>query len=104
MLSSLLRPKRSRRRVEDESIFSTPEGTQTAKRAHATADWTEDELADDLSDDQDEGDDNEGDQDEEDEEDADDQDEEDGHSSPLLPIFSAAHLGLYRSRYMRKIC
>ncbi len=90
--------------MEEESIFSAPERNQTAKRAHATADWTEDDLADELSDDEDEDDDNEDEQDEEEEEDRGDQDEEDGHSSPLLPIFSAAHLGLYRSRYIWKIC
>jgi hypothetical protein len=89
MLSTLLRPKRSRRRVEGDSIFSTPQG----KRVHAKADWTEDDSADEASEDDENENNEEGDAGEDDEEQDEDADEEDGETSPLLPIFSAAHLG-----------
>jgi hypothetical protein len=49
MLSTLLQTKRSRRRIEETPIFSTPQ----SKRAHAKADWTEDDSGDDLTDDDD---------------------------------------------------
>lgn len=103
MLSSLLRPKKSRRRSVEDAFRSTPEPSQKTKRLHATADWTEDELADEISEDEEEeegdGDEREDDEEEEDEE----EDDEDEETSPLLPIFSAAHLGLF-SRSLVEIC
>ncbi|KUJ06417.1 uncharacterized protein LY89DRAFT_633029 [Mollisia scopiformis] len=76
MLSSLLRPKKNRRHVEETSVFTTP----YEQRRHATADFTEDDGEDEESD-------------EEEEDGEEDLDEEDGaEDSPLLPIFSAAHL------------
>jgi hypothetical protein len=84
MLSSLLRPKKARRRVVEHSPFSSP----YAERRHATADFTEDDGEDENTEDE---------EDEQDEEEGDDEDvieEEDGEEdTPLLPIFSAAHLG-----------
>jgi len=81
MLSSLLRPKRNRRRVEEHSPYSSP----YAERRHATADFTEDDGEDELTEEEEQsgGDDGEA------------VEEEDGEESdtPLLPIFSAAHLG-----------
>ncbi|KAF8850078.1 hypothetical protein BDZ45DRAFT_633423 [Acephala macrosclerotiorum] len=77
MLSSLLRPKKHRQHVEEGSVFSTP----YEQRRHATADFTEDDGEDEESDEDDE---------EEGEEDVDEEDG--GEDSPLLPIFSAAHL------------
>ncbi|KAN0096865.1 hypothetical protein V8E51_015670 [Hyaloscypha variabilis] len=83
MLSSLLRPKKARRRVVEHSPFSSP----YAERRHATADFTEDDGEDENTEDE---------EDEQDEEEGDDEDvieEEDGEEdTPLLPIFSAAHL------------
>lgn len=113
MLSSLLRPKRAARpRVEEHSPFSSvfPDDRDSSPLArrerqirHATADWTETEGEDDLSeeenDEDDVGDDEADEQDEEEEEDEDEDGEED---TPLLPIFSAAHLGIpyfYPIRY-----
>ncbi|KAE8447217.1 hypothetical protein EG329_011048 [Mollisiaceae sp. DMI_Dod_QoI] len=76
MLSSLLRPRKNRQHVEESSVFSTP----YEQRRHATADFTEDDGEDEESD-------------EEEEEGEEDVDEEDGEEdTPLLPIFSAAHL------------
>lgn len=78
MLSSLLRPKKNRQHVEEASVFTTP----YEQRRHATADFTEDDGEDEES---------------EEEEDEEDIDEEDGgNDSPLLPIFSAAHLGMFQ--------
>lgn len=58
---------------------------------HATADWTETEDNDENTEDEEEGD---GDEDEEDEEENEEDGDEDGdEDTPLLPIFSAAHLG-----------
>lgn len=86
MLSSLLRPKRARRRVEETPIFSSPYA------GHAAADFTEDDEEDEHTDDDEEND--EGDEGEEDMTEG--EEGEDGDSnSPLLPIFSAAHLGLH---------
>lgn len=94
MLSTLLRPKRSRQRVQGNSIFSTP----PSKRVHAKADWTEDDSGDDMTeDDEEEGEEDHGEEgvgEDDDNEDGDENDEEDGETSPLLPIFSAAHLGI----------
>lgn len=85
MLSSLLRPKKARRRVEESPLFSSPYA------GHAAADFTEDDEEDEHTEeeDNDEGDEEEGEGDMSEGEEG-----EDGDShSPLLPIFSAAHLG-----------
>ena len=100
MLSSLLRPKKGRGRVEQHSPFSSQYNDQSSpiverrKRLdarHASADFTETDLDDENIDEEDE----EEDAEQEEEEDADEgEDNEDGHEdTPLLPIFSAAHLG-----------
>jgi hypothetical protein len=85
MLSSLLRPKKARRRVEEHAQFSSP----YAERRHATADFTEDDGEDENTEDED-------DQEEGEEGDGEEViEEEDGdEDTPLLPIFSAAHLGI----------
>ena len=96
MISSLLRPKRSRVH-RDRSPFSSPftaaqispEGARRSfpnERRRAAADYnSENEDEDDAIEEEDEegGDGNEG------------EDDEDGlgEATPLLPIFSAAHLG-----------
>ncbi|CAG8974895.1 hypothetical protein HYALB_00006678 [Hymenoscyphus albidus] len=103
MLSSLLRPKKSRQRVTEHAPFSSsyPEpslSSPTVARRdrqvrHATADWTETEPEDDeLT--GDDGHDHDGeDEDQDEDDDEDDDDDEDGEEdTPLLPIFSAAHL------------
>jgi len=111
MLSSLLRPKRGRRRVEHSpfsSQFNDPSSPIAARNQrlgtrHATADFTETDVDDDITETEDDGnpEDEEGEEDEEDEDEEDSQDEEDEdgeEESPLLPIFSAAHLGSFYSR------
>jgi hypothetical protein len=100
MLSSLLRPKKTRRR-EEHSPFSSRYDNQSSPIAqrqqrlgvrHATADFTETELDDENTEEEDD-DEDVGEQ-ERDEEDDDGEEDEDGHDdTPLLPIFSAAHLG-----------
>jgi hypothetical protein len=86
MLSSLLRPKRARPRVEEHSPYSSP----YAGRRHATADFTEDDGEDEITEDEDDEEEAGG----ENGDDGEDIDEEDGEEdTPLLPIFSAAHLG-----------
>lgn len=101
MFSSLLRPKKGRRRVEQHSPFSSRydersspivERIQRRNVRHATADFTETEVDDENTehglDDEDEA------QPEDDEHEDDAEDDEDGQDdTPLLPIFSAAHLG-----------
>src|SRR5579859_5093029 len=99
MLASLLRPRKTRPRVEEHSPFSSPYVDQSspvvARRErlaakHASADFTATDDEDEIT---------------EDEEDLEDEEEgvageenEDGEEDmPLLPIFSAAHLGLSRS-------
>lgn len=102
MLSSLLRPKKGRKRVEQHSPFSSQYADQSSpilarnqrrETRHATADFTETELDDENTEDEDE----EEEEDMElgqDEEDIEGDDDEDGDEDiPLLPIFSAAHLG-----------
>jgi hypothetical protein len=90
MLSSLLRPKKARPRVEEHSPYSSP----YAERQHATADFSEDDGEDEITEDED-GEEEAG---EENGDDGEDVDEEDGEEdTPLLPIFSAAHLGRCRS-------
>jgi hypothetical protein len=84
MLSSLLRPKKARRRVEEQSPFAA----QYSERRHATADFTEDDGEDEnTEDDDDQGEEEGGDEEAIEEEDGDE-------DTPLLPIFSAAHLGM----------
>lgn len=112
MLSSLLRPRKARQRVQEHSPFSSPfpepdlSSPLIARRdrqvRHATADWTETEADDDDSDDDEDGhpgrliDDDVVEADEE-EDDGHEGNEDGDDESPLLPIFSAAHLGiLYR--------
>ena len=103
MLSSLLRPKRSRRRVE-HSPFSSHYADQTnpsadryhrPKARHATADFTETELDDEDTEEaeQEEEDDDDNDEDEDQEQEEGAGDEDGVEDTPLLPIFSAAHLG-----------
>ncbi|CZT11339.1 hypothetical protein WAI453_010995 [Rhynchosporium graminicola] len=100
MLSSLLRPKKARRRVQESPLFSSPYA------GHAAADFTEDDEEDDERSDDDRNNDDEEEEEEEDQENSgaededQDQDEDDGEGededgdshTPLLPIFSAAHL------------
>jgi hypothetical protein len=111
MLSSLLRPRKPRQRVEQHSPFSSPypepdrSSPIVARRErqirHATADWTETEADDDdVTEDEDDGDHGDEELEDEDEEAQEDDAEdggEDGEEPPLLPIFSAAHLGQYCS-------
>ena len=85
MLSSLLRPKQTRQRVDDNSQYSGP----SAERRHAAADFTEDDGEDEIT--EEDEDDQEADAGEEEEGLIDEEDGED--ETPLLPIFSAAHLG-----------
>jgi len=100
MLSSLLRPRRARPRVEEHSPFSSvyPDqdsspiiARQERQIRHATADWTETEEGDDNTEDDEDGQDD-GEDEAGDPEDA-DEDEDGDEDTPLLPIFSAAHLG-----------
>lgn len=100
MLSSLLRPRKGRRRVEQHSPFSSRYGDQSSPIAergkrfdgrHATADFTETELDDEDTEDEDG--DEEMEEQEGEEEDGGDEDEDGHEDMPLLPIFSAAHLG-----------
>jgi hypothetical protein len=117
MLSSLLRPKKGRSRVEEHSPFSSrgDRFTPVAERRkrldaqHASADFTETELDDDENTEEEEdeegGDGGEqdgngaGDEDgnadhSDDEGEGEGDEDEDGQEdTPLLPIFSAAHLG-----------
>ena len=102
MLSSLLRPGKGRRRVEQYSPFSSryddhsspiAERRKRLDARHATADFTETELDDDNTEEEDDEEDGEQ---EAEEDEGDDDEDEDGHEdTPLLPIFSAAHLGRY---------
>jgi hypothetical protein len=106
MLSSLLRPKKAQR--VQHSPFSSPYVDQSSPAVvrrqrmarHASADFTETEQGDeDTEDDQEE----EEEEQEEEEEDGEHsegelegEDNEDGEAdTPLLPIFSAAHLGRF---------
>jgi len=98
MLSSLFRPKKNRPRVEEHWPFSSPYADQSSPivahrerlaARHASADFTttegEDENTEDEELEEDAGD---------EEEDVAGDDNEDGEEdTPLLPIFSAAHLG-----------
>ncbi|TVY27282.1 Calcium channel, partial [Lachnellula hyalina] len=108
MLSSLLRPKKHRQHVEEHSPFSSiyPVDSspivarQERQVRHATADWTETEAEDDNSEGDDDGEDIDedgvdreaGDEEEGEEEEDQDEDEDGEEDTPLLPIFSAAHL------------
>jgi hypothetical protein len=110
MLSSLLRPKRSRR-VEhspfssrfDEQSSPIVERRKRLNARYASADFTEtDQDDEETEEDEDEEEEEEGDEDgdELDEDDDDDDDEDGDEDTPLLPIFSAAHLGMYLYRAM----
>lgn len=111
MLSSLLRPRKPRR-AQDIFPQSSPHGEPSeqanhrqgnvrqddADVRHAAADWTETENDnDDSEDDQSQGHGHgyhDGDRDEGDHDQHEEHDDEDGdEATPLLPIFSAAHLG-----------
>lgn len=112
MLSSLLRTKKDRRRVE-QSSFSSPYPVQPQDSSpllsqrpirHAAADFTETEDSITHSDedgdehvDQAEFDEDDHHGEEREEEEEEEEEEEDGEEddTPLLPIFSAAHLGKY---------
>jgi hypothetical protein len=108
MLSSLLRPKKSRL-IGDRSPFSSPyTGEPTSpvatrrgfqnERQRASADFEETEAEDDED---------EADDDEEAIEDEDEGEEDEdgvGESTPLLPIFSAAHLGTEAPTSVVKLC
>jgi hypothetical protein len=104
MLSSLLRPKKGRRRVE-HSPFSSHYADQSSpllarneRVRHATADFTETEFDEDNTEDEEDEEDQE-----EDHEEIEVDDDEDGHDeTPLLPIFSAAHLGSRFSLLLQK--
>jgi hypothetical protein len=95
MLSSLLRSKKGHRHVE-HSPFSSRYGEQCSPTAarkkrlhvqHATADFSETELDDESTEEEEDEADREG-------GDRDSDNDEDGQEdAPLLPIFSAAHLG-----------
>tara|TARA_R110002060_G_scaffold62580_1_gene71956 strand:+ start:681 stop:1094 length:414 start_codon:yes stop_codon:yes gene_type:complete len=96
MLSSLLRPKKARRRVEESPLFSSPYA------GHAAADFTEDDDEDEHTEEEDN---DQGDEEEGEEGMSEGEEGEDGDShSPLLPIFSAAHLGwhFYYPHTMKK--
>lgn len=108
MLSSLLRPKRARQRVEEHSPFSSvfPDqdsspiiARQERQIRHATADWTETEEGDDNTEDDEDGQDADEDDEAGDPDDA-DEDEDGDEDTPLLPIFSAAHLGEFYFSYL----
>lgn len=100
MLSSLLRPRKARRRTppsfnssspyaqRSSAMLRRPETTEDVR--HAQADWTETEGEDDDSEEDNPGEDHGEAQEEEDEE---DEGEDGASATPLLPIFSAAHLG-----------
>ncbi|KAG9245325.1 hypothetical protein BJ878DRAFT_419430 [Calycina marina] len=106
MLSSLLRPKKNRRRVEHSPFSSqfndrsspTVARNGRAQARHATADFTETDVDDDITETEDGGEDNsgeegEGDENENMEHNHEAEDDEDGdEDTPLLPIFSAAYL------------
>jgi len=110
MLSSLLGPRKSRRRVQQLFNSSSPGPAQSSSPEirreppeirHAAADWTETEDDDDddtggEDPDQDDGEDmeDEGPDNDDDEANGDHGDEDGGSATPLLPIFSAVHLGI----------
>ncbi|KAI9847074.1 MAG: hypothetical protein M1837_003192 [Sclerophora amabilis] len=97
MLSSLLRPKKGRRRA-DRSPFSSPfsaressplvarrnraEAPRRPARQYEHSDSTDESLGEGLDDEEDV----------EEDEDEDEEEDEDDELSPLLPLFSAAHL------------
>ena len=111
MLSSLLRSKSGRRRVpEQHSPFSSPYADRSSpvvareqRRAarHASADFTSTEEED-TGEDGGEGHGDDGDHDEMVEEDE-DEDEDGDEESPLLPLFSAAHLGMYMLKTISEV-
>lgn len=99
MLSSLLRPKKARRRAQEiHSPFSSPYIDRSSPLAnrrkdlprHASADFTETEIEEDTEEEIALGNDGE---DEDEEGDEEELGEDGDEGQPLLPIFSAAHLG-----------
>ena len=106
MFSSLLRPRRERGRVEQSSNYSSPYGrsSPTAARRermkqpvrYASADFTESSIDDDNIIEDAEGDMLDVEPREEEDEWAQNVNEDGGVEEPLLPIFSAAHLGMQR--------
>lgn len=132
MLSSLLRPRRARYNhlLRGQSPFadeSTPILDHKDKIRHAAADWTDTDDYED-SNHRDDGDDDDDHDDHEDRDDhdpssnnahdqgpsiADDNDDDDiddyhhedgGKASPILPIFSAPHLGMILEAKSKKPC
>jgi hypothetical protein len=106
MLSSLLRPKKGRKRVEQHSPFSSQYADQSSpilarnrrrEARHVTADFTETELDDENTEDEEDVD------EDEDEEELEGDDEDGDGDTPLLPIFSAAHLGQFSLHVSRKL-
>lgn len=104
MLSSLLRPKKKVRRVPELFTSHAPYGQQSAPAKHgreraearyAAADWTETDDNDDETEEEDSnGSGLEEEQAGHDHLGGEDDDHEDGdEGTPLLPIFSATHLG-----------
>ncbi|KAG4027675.1 hypothetical protein MFRU_028g00970 [Monilinia fructicola] len=98
MLSSLLRPKKARRRAQEiHSPFSSPYIDRSSPLAnrrkdlprHASADFTETEIEEDTEEEIALGNDGE---DEDEEGDEEELGEDGDEGQPLLPIFSAAHL------------
>lgn len=90
---SLLRPRKARRKTRHASSFNSSSPIQRRRDSevrHAQADWTETDNDDDFDPEM-----PAAGPDEEDEDGEDQEEDEDGQSAtPLLPIFSAAHLGI----------
>jgi hypothetical protein len=91
MLSSLLRPKRGRRRSSATPLLfkgfqafrnATPSGEDTADEAEEEEEYDEGDQYEEENDDNDDNDDD------------DDDDEEEDAGQPILPIFSAPVLGV----------
>jgi hypothetical protein len=90
MLSSLLRPKRGRRRSSATPLLF--KGFQAFRNATPSGEDTASE--DEEEEEYDEGDQYEGDQYEEEEETSDDDGDDEDGAQPILPIFSAPVLGM----------
>jgi hypothetical protein len=107
MLSSLLRPKRNRQRLQDHSSSSpyTEQSSPAIARQNrtrsrfASADFTatEDDDETDQEDNTERGEEDDDANDADDNEDDEDEDEDGIEDAPLLPLFSEAHLGQYYS-------
>lgn len=100
MLSSLLRPRKQRRRFTEHSPFSSyvdhasPTPEQRRATRHALADFTESGEDDESTEGEDMDDVDEDGEGEDDDDEEGDGDEDGLDESPLLPLFSAAHLGM----------